>query len=238
MDAADHLVLLPGMNCSARLWHGALRAAAPHVRGAETVHAPLCEPTLDRCVERLADTLPRRFALAGLSLGAVVAMAVVRRLPERVSGLALLAVNPRAPVPSQRRAWSAQRQALAEGRTARQLQQDLLPMLLAPVSRTAELEEQVLLMADETGEADLDAQLRLQASRIDERPGLSAVRVPTTVISAELDALCGPDRHEDVAERVSGSRLVRLPRVGHLAPLEAPDEVGRALGSWWRSTRP
>ena len=48
----------------------------------------LQEPTLDGEVDRLLEVLPDRFALAGLSLGAIVAMALVRRAPERVTGSA------------------------------------------------------------------------------------------------------------------------------------------------------
>ena len=37
---------------------------------------------------------PPRFALAGLSMGGIVAMEIVRQAPERVSRLALMDTNP------------------------------------------------------------------------------------------------------------------------------------------------
>ncbi|MGJ9411202.1 alpha/beta fold hydrolase [Aeromicrobium sp. CF4.19] len=227
------LVLLPGMNCSPRLWTPALDSARGELGSADPIHPRLRRPTLDGCVDDLLAQLPPRFALAGLSLGAIVALALVRRAPERVERLALLAVNPRPPVPVQREAWAAQRTALADGRTARDLQRDLLPVLLSARSLDTPLERETLTMADETGDADLDAQLSLQATRVDERPALERLSVPTTVVAGEQDALVGLDRHEEVHRAVTGSRLVVLPGVGHLSPLEAPGAVGDALALWW-----
>ena len=61
----------------------------------------LTEATLDAQVARLLDELPSRFALAGLSLGGIVAMALVRTAPERVSSLILLSTNPYGPTEDQ-----------------------------------------------------------------------------------------------------------------------------------------
>ena len=104
-SAADPLVLLPGMNCSARLWS---------LLGLDAAIRPnLTEPSLAGQVDRLLDELPPRFALAGLSLGASVAMAVIRRASERVSWLALMSANPYPPTEAQYATWRAHRSARA-----------------------------------------------------------------------------------------------------------------------------
>jgi pimeloyl-ACP methyl ester carboxylesterase len=211
------LVLLPGSGCSADLWSD-LR-----LRG-EVVHGRLDRPTLDGCVEHLLATLPPRFALAGLSLGGIVAMALTRRAPERVAALCLMATNARPPTDAQRAAWAAQRDALAGGASARSLQEALLPVLTA--RRAAD--ERVLAMADAVGEREWDAQLQLQASRVDERPGLRDVRVPTLVIAGERDGICPVANHVEIAATVPGAALHVVPGAGHLLPLDAPAAV-RAL---------
>jgi pimeloyl-ACP methyl ester carboxylesterase len=155
----------------------------------------------------------------------------VRRAPERVSRLALLAVNPRPPRPDQLDAWARQRAALASGTSARELQERLLPVLLAP-ARRAELEPLVLQMAVEVGEADLDDQLALQQTRVDERPALGSIAVPTLVLAGGEDALVPVARHEEVHAAVPGSRLEVLPGVGHLSTCEAPGPVAAALRRW------
>jgi pimeloyl-ACP methyl ester carboxylesterase len=230
------VVLLPGMNCSPRLWQPVLESPALDApRSGErldVVQPELRGRCLDDCVDRLLAQLPPRFSLAGLSLGAIVALAVVRRAPERVARLALLAVNPRAPRPDQQAAWAAQRRLLAEGGTARSLQEELLPVLVSPYRRSSALDEVVLKMADEVGEAALDDQLAIQQTRCDERPALSRVAVPTLVLAGADDALVPVERHEEVRAAVAGARLEVLERTGHLSTLEAPDAVATALSAW------
>ncbi len=169
--------------------------------------------------------MPPRFALAGLSLGAIVAMALVRRAPERVSWLGLMSTNPYPPTEAQYAAWTAQRSALAGGKSARELQAELLPVLLSPrvIDDRPDLVEATLRMADEVGDAALDAQLALQASRIDERDGLRAVRCPTMIIAARDDALCPVERHQEMHRLIPGSQLLIIDDCAHLSPLEQPD---------------
>ncbi|WP_375424491.1 alpha/beta fold hydrolase [uncultured Friedmanniella sp.] len=217
---SEPLVLLPGMGCSADLW-------ADLDLDAEPLTPVLEEPDLDAEVGRLLASLPRRFALAGLSLGAIVAMALVRRAPERVSRLCLMSTNPYGPTPEQLAGWAEQRRTLAAG-SARGLQTSLLPLLV----QRATLHERVLAMADDTGEARYDAQLRLQATRVDERPGLARISCPTLVIAAGDDRLCPVARHEEIARLVPGAKLVVLPGCAHLSPLEQPVLVSGHLRQW------
>lgn len=222
-SASVPTVLLPGMNCSGRLWHGLdLRVA---------LTPRLTEPSLTGQVDRLLDELPPRFDLVGLSLGAIVAMALVRTAPERVGSLVLLSTNPYAPTDAQLSGWRGERDRLAAGASARELQRDLLPLLLTvgTLETRPDLVRETLLMADEIGETDLDAQLRLQATRIDERPGLRQVRCPTQVVAARHDRLCAVERHREMASLIPGARLQILERAGHLSPLERPVALRRLL---------
>jgi pimeloyl-ACP methyl ester carboxylesterase len=221
------LVLLSGMGCSERLWDG-VRRLLPET---ETLSPALDRPDLDDVVDGLLERLPSRFALAGLSLGGIVAMALARRAPERLSRLCLISTNARPPTPQQRDAWTIQLADLAAGRSARDLQTDLLPFLLRP-DALPPLRETTLTMADEVGEAHLADQLRLQGTRVDERPGLRGVAVPTLVVAAAEDALCPVERHEEIRDLIPGSSLVVLPETGHLSALERPAEVAAALRTW------
>ena len=220
------VVLLPGMNCSAHLWSG--------LDLGPVVTPTLAEPSLTVQVARLLDELPPRFALVGLSLGGIVAMALVRTAPERISRLGLLSTNPRPPTEQQLQGWRRERERLASGTTAREIQRDLLPLLLTTESldRRHDLVDTTLRLADETGEGDLDAQLALQATRVDERPGLRAVRCPTLVVAAREDRLCPVERHREIASLVPGARLEILERSAHLSPVERPDAVAAALTAW------
>ena len=178
--------------------------------------------------------LPPRFALAGLSLGGIVAMALVRRAPERVSRLCLMSTTSRPPTSQQYAMWARQPAALAAGATARDLQREIKAALLSPYALTSRphLVEVALAMADDVGAEILDAQLALQASRVDEGPGSARIRCPTLIISARDDALCSPERHLEMHGLVLGSEFVVLDHCGHLSPLEQPAAVATGLGHW------
>ncbi|XAS68661.1 alpha/beta hydrolase [Micrococcaceae bacterium Sec5.7] len=219
------LVLLPGMNCTADLWSGC------GVEG--SIMPTLDEPSVDGQVEALLDTLPERFALAGLSLGAIVSMALCRRAPERVTRLCLMSTNSKAPTEMQRKGWRVWRDRLAADDSPGDLQREILDALLSGPARDRDpdLVERVLRMGDDTGGARLDAQLRMQATRIDESSALPELRMPVLVVSGSVDAICLPQFHKDIAAAVPGARLASI-NAGHLSPMERPEEAGRLLRSW------
>jgi pimeloyl-ACP methyl ester carboxylesterase len=197
------------------------------------ITAELTESSLAGQVTRLLDELPPHFALAGLSLGGIVAMALVRTAPERVSSLILLSTNPHAPTDQQLQSWQASRDDLHAGRRARDLQAEWLPLLLSePAQAQPDLVELTLSLADSVGETNLDAQLALQTTRIDERPALRHIGCPTRIIAARQDALCSVKKHTELNELIPGSSLTILENCGHLSPLEKPD----AVTNCWRTT--
>jgi pimeloyl-ACP methyl ester carboxylesterase len=225
------VVLLPGMNCSAELWSRLDWDGWPPL-----ITAELTEPTLDGQVSRLLDELPRRFAIGGLSLGGIVAMALTRAAPERISSLILLSTNPHAPTPAQQNEWRVWRDALNAGRTARELQVEWLSQLLSePARGRGDLVSLMLDMAEKVGEAHLDAQLAMQGTRLDERRSLRHIRCPTLIISARQDALCSVAKHVEMNHLIGSSTLTIIENCGHLSPLEQPRQVTEHLGSW-RST--
>src|SRR6185312_10798285 len=106
----------------------------------------------------------------------------------------------------------------------------MLPNLMAPQhARDERLREVVHLMAQEVGAEAFERQQNAIMSRPDSRPGLAAIRCPTLVLVGEQDTLTPPDRAQEIAAGIAGSRLVTVPRCGHVSTLERPDELSRAL---------
>jgi pimeloyl-ACP methyl ester carboxylesterase len=225
------LVLLPGMNCSAELWSRLDPGGWPPL-----ITTELTEATLQAQVSRLLDELPPRFAIGGLSLGGIVAMALTRTAPDRISSLILMSTSPYPPTRTQRKDWRAWRDALNAGRTARELQLEWLPQLLSePARGRSGLAALTLDMADEVGEVHLDAQLAMQATRVDERGSLRDIRCPTLIVSARQDALCSAAKHVEMNQLIGSSTLTMIENCGHLSPLEQPRQVTDHLANW-RST--
>ncbi|SDD11754.1 alpha/beta fold hydrolase [Auraticoccus monumenti] len=217
------LVRLPGMLLDHRLWSG-----LPPREG--VLDLPLRGSTLDEAVEAVLAAAPPRFALAGLSLGGVVAMALVARAPERVRRLVLLGCNGRAPTRAQRDGWDVLETRTRAGELTRITPDTLWPGLVAASRRDDPvLAELVAAMAADTGETAFLDQLGVQRSRVDLRPGLASYPGPATVVVGSADALCSLEMHVEIADALPAAELVVLPGVGHLAPLEAPDEVDALL---------
>lgn len=229
------LVLLPGMGCSPRLWTGVVKELNEHEgsdAGGDPLRTePLDRPSIDEQVDALLERLPPRFLIGGLSLGAIVAMAVQRSAPDRVAGLFLVATNSRGPTEQQRAHWRGELDRLRSGASARELQHDLVPLLLG-VNPSSSLRRLTLDMADEVGADAWATQLHLQLTRVDERPGLRAVAVPCVVVAGSDDRICPLDRHTEIQGLVAGSELVVVPDAPHLVTLSHPRRVAEAMVAW------
>lgn len=219
------LVLLAGMNCTADLWSGC---------GLDDALVPdLVEDTMTAQVDRLLDELPPTFVLGGLSLGAIVAMALAVRAPSRVAGLCLVSTNAKGPTEVQRASWNDWIAQLEAGVSAADLQRSILEGLLSPavVGTRPDLVARTVAMGRATGSARLAAQLRLQLTRTDLRRGLGGVAAPALVVSGASDAICPPRFHMEIAAALPNARVVSLDG-GHLLPVERPEAFGALVRSW------
>ena len=82
------VVLVPGLNCSPRLY----AAQLPEIWrfGPVTIADHTRDDTMAALAKRILDNAPERFALAGLSMGGYIALEIMRQASSRVAKLALL----------------------------------------------------------------------------------------------------------------------------------------------------
>lgn len=222
----DPLVLLPGTLCDARLWSLVLKELDMSAQVIVLANAT----NTREMARRVLDEAPARFALAGFSLGGIVALEVVAQAPERVSRLALIDTNPLPDPPeSQARRHAAADQARADG-IGFHVTTDLLPHYFA--GRRPDLEALALDMAGSFDSSDYAQQCQIAATRSDSRPRLGAIVVPVLVLCGADDRLCPPDVHRALVAAIPGADLVEVPDAGHFTPLEAPVAVARAMRLW------
>ncbi|MGI9370305.1 MAG: alpha/beta fold hydrolase, partial [Ruegeria sp.] len=123
------LIFLPGMMCDARLFGPQINALSGN--------RPVMTFPLSRHdhVQAMADDIlknaPPDFALAGLSMGGIVAMEVLRRAPERVTHLALLDTNPLAERPEVKARRAPQMAAVRDGKLRSVMRDEMKPHYLA-----------------------------------------------------------------------------------------------------------
>lgn len=228
-----HLVLLPGMLCDA----GLFSHQTEHL--SETAEISVGDLTQDDSIAGMAssvlDAAPGRFALAGLSLGGIVALEIMRRSPERVERLALLDTTPLRPRPDQLETWDEFEKMTNGGRFMDVTTQRLMPALVHP-DRAEEpvLKAAIEQMAENVGGEAFLRQLSAQRGRPDSRASLSGIECPTLVFCGRQDALCPYPLHEEMANAIPGASLVPVEGCGHLSSLERPEAVTAVLRYWMR----
>lgn len=180
----------------------------------------------------LLDMLPKRFALAGLSMGGIVAMELLRRAPDRVTRIALMDTNPLAETPAVAANREPQIVKVRSGRLLEVMRDEMKPNYLAPGPNRAEVLELVMDMARSLGPSVFIRQSRALQRRRDQQAVLRKCKVPALVLCGEHDQLCPVKRHSFMAELIPNAELVVLPDAGHLPTLEQPGAVTAALSKW------
>jgi pimeloyl-ACP methyl ester carboxylesterase len=221
------VLLVPGLNCSARLY--AAQIPALWAFGPVTVADHRRDESMEAIAARILADAPPRFALIGLSMGGYIAMAIMRAAPDRVARLALLDTGPRADTPQQTE--NRKRQIdIAQGGRFGEIPGLQWPMLVHKNRQHDEgLKEIVVGMAEETGADAFVRQQRAIAGRPDSRPGLAKIACPTLILVGDGDQLTPPELSREMNSLIPGSRLVTVPDCGHLSTIERPDAVTKAL---------
>lgn len=224
------LVLLPGMMCDARLFGPQIAAFS----GRLAIHAaPItAHDTVAALARGVLEEAPPRFALAGLSMGGIVAMEIVRQAPDRIERLALLDTNPRAELDEVRRGREPQIAKVREGGLRGVMRDELKPNYLAEGPQRQEVLDLCMAMAMDLGPAVFERQSRALQTRPDQQDTLASVRIPALVLMGREDRLCPLDRHQRMHELIAGSHFEIVDGAGHMPTLERPDAVNRALQHW------
>lgn len=226
----EPLVLLPGMMCDARLF-GPQTAAFSHERPILT--APLNDhDTVQALASDIIQNAPPRFALAGLSMGGIVAMEVCRQAPERITRLALLDTNPKAEAAVIAEKREPQMQRVRDGQLRAVMRDEMKPNYLTDGPHMGQILDLCMAMAQTLGPDVFIAQSRALQSRPDQQETLRALKVPTLILCGEDDALCPIHRHELMHDLIPGSTLQIIKNAGHLPTLEQPDATNEALAKW------
>lgn len=223
------LLLVPGLRCDAYLWQPVIARLGDLV--APTVADVSLDDSISAMAARILAAAPPRFALAGLSMGGYVVLEIIRQAPERVTRLALLDTNARADAEERKETRRAEMALVAQGKSAL-VSRTALPGLLAARHRDGAVAEAVHAMAMRV---EVEAYYRQQTAimnRIDQRPFLDRIAVPTLVGCGAEDALIPLPLSEEMAALIPGAELVVFPGAGHIPTLENPDAVATAMRAW------
>jgi pimeloyl-ACP methyl ester carboxylesterase len=214
------LLLIPGIGCDAASWKTIAGQVMSSTAGSVEAMA------LD-----ILDRAPSRFALAGHSMGSYVAMAIARLAPDRIERLALLSPIAVPDLPAAREARLA---LIAEAERDYAAIMERFPMIMIHRDRRSDeaLIDELRTMLERVGRATFVRQLRAALDRPDARPGLSAIAIPTLVVTGDGDRVVPSIHAMEIADTIPRAELVMISGCGHMPMLESVKETRAAMRRW------
>lgn len=193
------------------------------------------EPSLDLVADAVVATLDElgldKVVLGGLSLGGYVAMALLRRHPDRVRALVLVDTKASADTDAARENRERIASTVVAERSVRVVLTDVLPGLVGKRTkrRRGDVLREVTDMVRVAEPESIAWMQRAMAARPDSFDTLRAVKVPTLILVGDEDELTPPAEADAMAEVISNVRLVPIEASGHLSAVEVPDAVTGAI---------
>jgi len=230
------LLLVPGVLCSPRLF--AAQVAALEGQADIVVpdwrRAPLSIwDSWESAARWVVDQMPaEKFALAGLSLGGMLAVEIMQFAADRVTKLALLDTGMRSQNEAERAVRRARIRLADEGRFELVLGMQMTRFIPAYRLPDKPLVDEVMTMCGEIGVEIYKRQEELAAIRVDRRPDLPRIKCPTIVVCGRDDAATPLFLSEEMAKAIPASALVVVEQCGHLVTMEKPEETNQILKLW------
>jgi pimeloyl-ACP methyl ester carboxylesterase len=182
--------------------------------------------------ESVLSHAPDVFSLAGHSMGARVALEILRLAPQRVERLALFDTGTHPVKPGEKEA----RQKLidlAREQGMEALANQWLPPMMSPMNvSNSSLLEPLKAMVRGMSVETFEGQVRALLNRPDASLQLSSIQCPTLIGVGREDAWSNLAQHESMAGAIENSRLVIFEQSGHMAPYEAPIAVSTSMREW------
>lgn len=228
-DENAPLLILPGLLCDSRMFGETLAAFS----GSAVVDGFYAG--CDR-IEAMADyviaQMPDRCALLGHSMGARIALEVVRKAPDRVERLALVDTGVH-PVKSGEREGRYRLRDIgrAQGMGAL-VAQWLPPMMGFAALRNEALMDALYAMAVEAGLPTFEAQIEALLGRPSVDALLPTIACPTVAMVGRQDQWSPVAQHEAIAAAIPNAQLRIVEGAGHMMPAEAPQAFNQVVREW------
>lgn len=230
----EKLVLIPGTLCDERLWMHQLE----HLHDiADLVVAEIqSEDSIEKVASSILHQVEGEFSVAGLSMGGMVSLEIMKQGGERVNRLALLNTNPYPPTIEQKENFQRNIDMCQAGDFEKVFSTYIFPNLLTKEGKeNAELASIVESMASTIGPKSYINQLTALKNREGYLETLRNIDCPTLVLTGDKDVLCPVKLHQEMAEQIQDSKLVVIEDCGHLSSLEKKEDVTQAMREWFLS---
>ncbi|MBL8514908.1 MAG: alpha/beta fold hydrolase [Betaproteobacteria bacterium] len=238
--AAPTLLFLPGTLCDERLWAHQMEALSllANVACADYRH----ETSIDAMARAALAAVDGPVIPIGLSMGGMVAAAMVRLAPDRVVAASLWDTDPEADSALRR---ALREEGLAQLRNGQSMRvyarETLVPRYFSPAELERRASKDLLAIADlgaimaaDQGIDAYAAQSAALAGRAEFWTTLRQIGVPLLIGCGAADPICPVEMHRTMAFAVNPGwcRLATIDGAGHIPPLTAAPAVSAHLHDW------
>lgn len=227
------LVLVHGYPLSQRMWEPQVkelsnrwRVIAVDLRGHGESEPVSTGYSMDQFADDIAGLLEvlkidQKIVICGLSMGGYVALAFMRKYFAKAAGLVLAAT--RAGNDSEQgRAGRDQAAEKARTEGIEAVVDGMLPKMLTSehFENKPEMVSKARSIMTSISLEGMVGDLMAMKERIDSRPMLDTITVPTLILHGVDDQLIPPQEAKDLQSAIRGSQLQLIPNAGHLLNLE------------------
>lgn len=238
------LIFLHYFGGSSRAWTEVIEelekeyhSVAPDLRGFGASDAPATKnyavkDYADDAAELIRTLTIENYVLVGHSMGGKIALALAARNPTGLQSLILLAPSPPSPEPIPENV----REKLLASHGNRCVATETI-CRAAGGKLTGKIFERSINDNLRSSEAAWKAWLE-RGSREDISSEVEQIKVPVSVVAGELDEAMTPELlRGEVVRRIEDAKLIIVPKVKHLLPLEAPAAVANLIREHCENSR-
>jgi len=190
---------------------------------------------LSQCVDDVLDILNRfgidKAVVGGCSLGGYIALEMLRRAPERVAGLMLMNTKASVDNPEVREQRIRISETVERAGSTEVLWHAMFDKVVGETTR-ATRSEVVARVQELMAQSRVDGVVNLQqamADRQDTHAALTEFRGPVLSLRGSEDEVATLSDFDSINKSARDIVAIELENVGHLAPIEAPDDVARVV---------
>ncbi len=224
------LVFIPGMMCDSRLFQPQINEFSKQYMVCVTPAS--CSNSIENISFEILRYLPTKFVLIGLSMGGILAMEIIKKVPERVMKIVLMDTNYKSETSEIKSRRLPQIQLVKEGLLEEVMCQQIKNNYLRKDKQNQEIFDLCLSMANGLGKEIYINQSKALATRKDYKSTLKNIKVPSLIICGEYDRLCPIKVHMEMESLIKNSKLEIIPDAAHLPTLEQPAYLNKILCEW------
>ena len=171
--------------------------------------------------------------LAGLSMGGYVALSVAIRHAEVLRGLVMVSSKSQADTP-QGKEGRQKMVELAEQQGSKAVADQMLPRVLGDLTLRdrPELVQELRNIMEQCSPRTIANATLAMRDRVDRTGDLPSLRMPVLVVLGENDHLIPLADGQQMARTCRRGAFISIPNTGHMAPMEDPTLVNKAIAEF------